>query len=325
MTLIENAPGGEKTTVPKTYVIPLSDGSTQDYWAKLLNLYTALGVPSPGQMLNGKISPAVSSNDLVITLKTSSDGTPSADDPVYININGTVRKVTAATTVTLAAGTNWMNLGGAELATIEQDLFMYAIWDSNSSIVAIAPARIPFGRLVSDFSTTSTDEKHLRNFTNYTSTDDVCVIGRFAATLSAGAGFTWSVPAYDNSNLIQEPITETRWLRWTSTPTGFSVNPTMVCRYKIVGDLLVWAMNPSITGTSNATTSTIMLPFTPAALSGFTNWSVGRGQDNGAECSPAFKITQNSSTMDVYKGPGQTVWTNTGTKFYGGQGFYKLQ
>ncbi len=236
MPVIESAPGGELTTITKTYAIPLSNGSNQDYWAKLLNLYTALGIPRVGQMLNGKISPAVSSNDLILSLKTASGGTPSADDPIYININGTVRKVTAATSITLADGTNWMNLGSTELATIEQDIFAYAVWDSSDSVVAIAPSRFPDGRVVSNFHATTTNEKHLGGYANFSGTDDVCLIGRFAATLSATAAFTWSVPAYTSENLIQEPIYNTRLLAfnpvWTNLVVG-TTGASSIYRYMI--------------------------------------------------------------------------------------------
>jgi len=73
--------------------------------------------------------------------------------------------------------------------------------------------------LVSDFSATTTNEKHLAGYSKFTTTDEVAVIGRFAATLSAGAGYTWSVPTYTAANLIQKPIYTTRRLTWLPTFT----------------------------------------------------------------------------------------------------------
>jgi hypothetical protein len=202
----------------------------------LMNASPVLLIPRHGQMLNGKISVSVSSNNLTLALKTSAGTDPSSTDKVYININGTVRTVTAATSCTLNAATNWFNAGGAELATKEVDYFAYAIWDSNSSVVAIAPARIPYGKLVSDFNSTSTNEKYIGNYANYTSTDDVAVLGRFAATLSAGAGYTWTVPTFTSSNLINMPIYETRLLSWAPAWTNLSVgNGTVAATYKILG------------------------------------------------------------------------------------------
>jgi hypothetical protein len=70
---------------------------------------------------------------------------------------------------------------------------------------------------VSDFSATTTNEKYIAGYSGFTTTDEVEVIGRFAATLSAGAGYTWTVPTFTAANLIQRPIYETRWLDWTPT------------------------------------------------------------------------------------------------------------
>ena len=186
--------------------------------ADLVNMLYQI-LPTPGMMFNGKLSPTVASNNLTVALKTAAGSDPSATDVVAININGTIRTVTAALSITLAAGTNWFNAGSSELATKEIDYFCYAVWDSNSSVVALAPARIPSGTLVSSFSSTTTNERYLGNYANYTSTDDVVIIGRFAATLSAGAGYTWTVPTYTHDNLIQAPVFETRRLDWTPTHT----------------------------------------------------------------------------------------------------------
>lgn len=222
-------------------------------------------IPLSGMMLNGKISLSVVSNDLVLAIKTWAGADPSASDPVYINIAGTVRTISAATSCTLPDGTNWFNAGSAELATKEIDYFAYAIWDSNSSVVAVAPARIPFGRLVSDFSATTTNEKHLGNYANYTTTDDVCVIGRFAATLSAGAGYTWTVPTFTSVNLILHPIYETRILDFVPQWTGLSVgNGTLTGKYQRIGRQthyqvrLEWGSSTSISGDVRVSTPTTM-------------------------------------------------------------------
>jgi hypothetical protein len=288
---------------------------------KVRAVYLAALAAPDGVLVNGKISPTVATNNLTLTILTADGSTPSSTNPVGVKINGTVRMITAATTCTLAAATSWMNLGAAEFATLEQDLFAYAVWDSNSSVVAVAPSRIPYGRLVSDFSATTTNEKHLGNYANYTATDDVVNIGRFAATLSAGVAYTWTVPTYTNLNLIQRPIYETRWLVWTPTLAGWSANPTVACAYKESMDGIFWNLHSTGVGTSNATTTTFTLPFTVTTTNSF---SVGRGQDNGAECAPTFRATASGNICDCFKGPGNTVWTNTGTKFLSGQGFFRI-
>lgn len=222
-----------------------------------------------GEMWNGKLSVTVTSNNLIVALKTAAGTDPTSTDFVLVKINGTVRTVTAALSITLAAATNWYNAGSAELAAKEIDYFMYAIWDSNSSVVAIAPARIPFGRAVSDFDETTTNAKYLGNYANYSATDDVAVIGRFAATLSAGAGYTWTVPTYTNVNLIQHPIYETRALTWTpaityvsgtTDPTSNTVN---TASYRVTGrDIRYRIKSTLVRGSGDRQYTVFSFPFT---------------------------------------------------------------
>lgn len=271
-----------------------------------------------------KFSVTVVSNDLVVTLQHSDGTNPTSTRPLYFRIGGTWRAVTTTTTITIADGTNWFNAGSVELGTKIVGYFVYTVWDSNSSVVALTIARIPYARVVSDFITTTTSERHCFNFTNFTSTDPVANIGYFEATLSlTGTGHLWTVPTFTNANLQPEPTFETGWLLWTPTPAGWSVNPTFTVFYKIEGTKLTWFV-VSAAGTSNATTATITLPFTSVNSSGLTSWSNGRGQDNAAECSPIFRVSSNASTLDAFKGPGTTAWTNSGTKFFSGEGFYRI-
>ena len=285
-------------------------------------------IPRPGMMLNGKLSVTVASNDLIVAIKTRAGTDPSPTDSVAININGTVRAVTAATSCTLADATNWMNLGASETATLENRLFVYAIWDSNSSVVAVAPSRIPYGRLVSDFSSTTTNEKYLGNYANYTSTDDVANIGAFSATLSAGAGYTWTVPTFTNANLIQEPCFETPWTTYVPTLTGFSANPTStIYQYKLImGEVFVRARQLTA-GTSNATTFTMTAPFTAMTLTnGIWSTTAAPAVDNGVlTTTPALvRVSSASATINVYKNTdgGTTGWTNVNGKVVG---YFQLQ
>lgn len=187
-----------------------------------LNLDTVYsGIKPPATtMYNGKFVPSVSSNNLTLSLKTFSGSDPSSSDPVYITIGNTVRKVTSSLSVTKNAGTNWFNSGSSELATNEIDYFIYAGYNSTDGVV-LGFSRIPYANIYSDFSTTTTSDKYcaISNITNASSGDDYVLIGRFAATLSAGAGYTWSVPTFNTKNLIQYPIYTTRPLLYTPTFT----------------------------------------------------------------------------------------------------------
>lgn len=169
-------------------------------------------------LINGKIVPSVASNNLTVAIKTLADTDPSATNPVGIWIGNTLRWITSSLSVTANAGTNWFNAGSSELATKEIDYFAYIGYNATDGVV-LGFSRIPYARLYSDFNTTTTNERYARisTITNAASGDNYVNIGRFAATLSAGAGYTWSVPSFTNANLIQEPVYETRWLEWLPT------------------------------------------------------------------------------------------------------------
>jgi hypothetical protein len=178
-----------------------------------------------GFLLNGKIVPTVASNNLTVAIKGLDGNNPSPTNPVYCRIGDTVRSITAALSVTKNAGTNWFNAGSAELATQEIDYFVYLGYNATDGVV-IGFARIPYGATYSTFSTTTTDERYaaISTISNAAATDCYEVVGRFAAILSAGAGYTWSVPTFNNYNLIQRPIYHTRSLVWTPT---YSANGSM--------------------------------------------------------------------------------------------------
>jgi hypothetical protein len=168
-------------------------------------------------LINGKIVPTVASNNLTVAIKTLTDTDPSATNPVGIWIGNNLRWITGALSVAANAGTNWLNLGSAELATKETDLFTFMQWNSTTSAVNILVSRLPYSRLMSDFTNSGTAEKGVFGIVNYNATDVVVNIGRFAATLSAGAGYTWTVPSFNATNLIQEPVYETRRLDYLPT------------------------------------------------------------------------------------------------------------
>lgn len=181
-----------------------------------------LSAPERGVMFNGKLVVTVASNNLTVALKTLGGSDPSTADPVYVRIGDTLRSVTSALSVTKNAATNWCNAGAAEHATKEIDYFVYLGYNATDGVV-IGFSRFPGAYSYDDFSTTTTNEKYcaISTIANAVATDYYEVVGRFAATLSAGAGYTWSVPTYTAKNLIQFPIRETRWLDWLPTYTGY--------------------------------------------------------------------------------------------------------
>lgn len=264
--------------------------------------------PGVGQMVNGRLLVTVSANDLVAALKGMDGNDPSATNPVYININGTVRTVTAATSFTLADGTNWFNAGSVELGTKEIDYFAYLVWDSNSSIVAISAARISHGTLVSDFSATTTNELHLANHANFTGTDDVVVIGRFAATLSlSGTAHLWTVPTFTNKNLIQRPIFKTRDLDWqpvysASGSMTFTTVTTTIAKYSVNFDrVTAWARGDGTTGGTANTQLELTLPFESRHIGTGAEPGYGSTTDAAASAARVFIIAGTPDEIAVTK------------------------
>ena len=220
-----------------------------------------------GTMYNGKIVPSVASNNLTVALKGMDGNDPSATNPVYIRIAGVIRTITSALSVTKNAATNWCNAGSSELASKEIDYFVYLGYNATDGVV-IGFSRIPYAALYSDFSTTTTAEKYcaISTIANAAAGDNYVNIGRFAATLSAGAGYTWTVPTFTANNLIQRPIYETRWLTYLSTVTWTagtapSGSPIITERYKIRGNLcLVDVSRYNYTAGATVTACTVTMP-----------------------------------------------------------------
>lgn len=223
-----------------------------------------------GFLINGKIVPSVSSNNLTVAIKGLDGNDPSGSNIVYVRIGDTVRQITSALSVTKNAGTNWFNSGQAGLATKERDYFVYLGYNATDG-VTLGFSTIPYATEYDDFSATTTNEKYaaISDISNAASGDDYELIGRFAATLSAGAGYTWSVPTFSNKNLIQRPIYETRWLDWVpayaTTGTSFTNAPaSTVSKYKVRGNDIYFRNVLTCNATSGGTggINVTQMPFT---------------------------------------------------------------
>jgi hypothetical protein len=287
-------------TVDTKLVTPkgLKDAGIVAYSASLTN-YSNLNAPE-GFLVNGKIVPSVASNNLTVAIKGMDGNDPSASNPVYCRIGDTVRTITSALSVTKNAGTNWFNSGSAELATKEIDYFVYLGYNATDGVV-VGFCRIPYATLYSEFSATTTNEKYcaISTITNAAAGDTYQNVGRFAATLSAGAGYTWTVPTFTSANLIQRPIYETRGLFYVPTMTGWSGTPTYEAQsYRIQGNTL--ELYVAINGTKTTGGDVLNLPFSLTAyrlvgglLATYHNGTAGLGlncTNNGAALN-STKIT----------------------------------
>lgn len=290
-------------------------GSPETQKIKLEKIFSLLNPPS-GFLINGKIVPSVTSNNLTVAIKGMDGNDPSATNPVYVRIGDTVRSITAALSVTKNAATNWCNAGSAGLATKEVDYFVYLGYNATDGVV-IGFSRIGYATEYDDFSATTTNEKYaaISTIANAAAGDDYVNIGRFAATLSAGAGYTWTVPTYTNKNLIQRPIYETRTLLFVPGFTGFSTNPTIsVATYKLIGNILTILFLQQTLGTSNANTFTLtQLPF--ACLSSQIFIAFAGAADNSANLTSPIRIDLATSILTMFSTiNNNNTWTTSGTK-----------
>jgi len=267
-----------------------------------------------GFLLNGKIVPSVSSNNLTVALKGLDGNDPSATNPIYIRIGDTVHSITSALSVTKNAGTNWFNAGSAELATKEIDYFVYLGYNATDGVV-IGFSRIPYATEYDDFSATAANEKYcaISTITNATAGDDYVNIGRFAATLSAGAGYTWTVPTFTNKNLIQRPIYKTRVLTWLPTCVGWTAAPAITYANYYLSDRTIFLRFRTDAGTSNSATTTLTSPVThtyEVAPMIIRALNAGTWVATGGAC----EISAGSNILILFTNAAAGDWTASGNK-----------
>lgn len=286
-------------------------------------------MPQSGGMRNGKISVTVAGGNITLALKTLAGANPSASDPVLVYVGGAWRAVTAALSVTRNAGTNWLNLGSAALATKEADLFARIGYNSIDG-VTIGFNRDPSACIYSNFSTTTTNEKHcaISTITNAAAGDEYVIIGRFAATLSAGAAYTWSVPTYTAANLIQHPIYETRWLDWqpaysASGSLTYTIVTTTVAKYMLSGPTLRHQVK--VTGTLGGTAHTTIfmtVPFDAAQVA--ANISIGTSWFGNAYTGySGIYASAGTPNLMAFEKVDASNFPNAGTLAISGSGAYQ--
>lgn len=311
-----------KTTPADADELGLIDSAASWVLKKVTVLALKLAVyagikPAEGTMWNGKISVTDTGSGINVALKTLSGADASSSDPIYITIAGAVRTITGALSVTKADGTNWCNAGSAELATKEIDYFVYLGYNSTDGVV-IGFSRIPGANSYDDFSTTTTNEKYcaISTITNAAATDYYEVIGRFAATLSAGAGYTWSVPTYTAKNLIQRPIYETKWITWQPTYSAsgsmtWTSITTDYARYKVVmNDLRIKISAGGTTGGTANTDLIYTIPFSSVNMVNQPHNISASVYESGWKGAVA-KIAINSNTINTQRYDGANFGLGT--------------
>jgi len=287
--------------------------------------FDAIYQPPQGYMINGKIS-VTDAAGITVAIKTLAGNDPSETDPVFVRIGDSVHMLITALSVAKADGTNWCNAGSAELATKEIDYFVYLGYNATDGVV-LGFSRYPGANQYSDFSVTTTNEKYcaISTITTAASTDYYEVIGRFAATLSAGAGYTWSVPTYTAINLIQRPIYETRFLSAVGVYSGngsmtYGTVTTSIYDYKITNNeiIVIHNHNGTVGGTLN-TQIRFVLPFSAIGNNLTENQSIIGNNQKGYVYR---KIDTSTKNLCVDESPSGNY--TAGASFHFGTFSYKI-
>lgn len=280
-------------------------------WEWLLLFWNAL------DFYKYSIVTSVASGNLTVALKNFEGNDPTATKPVKIQIGGVIRTITSALSLTKVSWTSYLNLGSAELATKETDLFVYLRWDTGANAVCLDVSRIPYATRTGDFTQNDTGEKwyFVSSFAWSAVTDVEVNIWRFNATLSAG--LAWSIPA--TSVIINRPIYETRVLQWGSQ-TGWTAN-NLLFYYKIRYDSLEFSFDAN--GTSNSTSSYITLPFSAKTIMAH-DFALGLTYDNWVDLTTPWRADLYGATCNLYKNSAYWAWTASGAKIIRWQGHYYI-
>ena len=267
-----------------------------------LELFLLSATPS-GTMWNGKLSVSASSDDLTVSLLNNAGNAPSSTDPVYVNINGTVRQVAAALSITSTggAGNNYFNSGSSELATLAVPYFVYLIWDSNSSAVGLTFGRKPHYRIAAAGMSTPESENYIWQYSGFTAGDDMANIGYFEAILSA-TPYNWTVPTFTNDNLRHEPTFESQVMTYVPAVTIITVGSgTLSGQYKISGSSMR-GHSAFLFGSGSAMGSgapTFSLPMTTIDPTLDISTSTGNILDNGTTRYPTY-VELSGAIVTVY-------------------------
>ncbi len=131
----------------------------------------------------------------------------------------------------------------------------------------------------------------------------------FFAVLPAGTNWYFLSPL--NMFTWQDITAQCTFTGWSS----YTVQKVFACK---CGSVIF--IRYHVTGTSNSTSTNIILPYT-AANDGSNQRSVCRVTNNGTVSNTMgmVQLTPNSAQMDFYRDQNSTAWTNSGSKSVSGQ------
>lgn len=176
-------------------------------------------VDSDGGVLNGRVNATVSSGNLTVSIVRPDGSSATSSSPIYVKINGLVRQVTSALSVTINGGLdNWGQIAsGLRPASGSNriDLFVWAIWNSTTSQVQIGVSRV-YRFNVNFYTSTPADVFYLATNASFPPTGSTMeVVGRITAHINSAGSFT-SV----DSHIYNGRIDNTLHREYNPTVTG---------------------------------------------------------------------------------------------------------
>lgn len=303
---IENRPGFEYDEDKKSYFFAEDFQILADNITAIENVFQF----RDGTMINGRIYPTVSGNNLTLAIKTLSGDNPSVDDPVIFYINGVRRVLTTTLSVTLVAGYDWFSRGALRFQNLEQDYFAYVGYNATDGLtigVAILPNATKYG----DFSTTYnyTPYCKISTITHANSSDKYCVIGRFSATLSNT--FNWTI----GSDVINHPIFESKVRAYVAqSPSGAQISGIDTALYQIRYNCIKMWVSLYNRTIGAGSTLYILLPSNSSAISLVSiNYALRVGTTwQGSNVYSDLS----SGIVQVFKDYARTAWAGTETGIY---------
>lgn len=135
------------------------------------------------------------------------------------------------------------------------------------------------------------------------------------AIASVTVGEIVAVLRWGNDLLVLPMQSGPTWQNWTPTLTGWSADPAGgLYRYAQIGKVVICKIRQPNSGTSNATTKTMLAPVLSANVSSMFWRGFGQGIDNGTTLTGPITayIGANSTTIEFRSNFADATWTASG-------------
>jgi hypothetical protein len=113
---------------------------------------------------------------------------------------------------------------------------------------------------------------------------------------------------------------------WVPTFAGFTVNPTAISRYQVIGKTCFWRIGTTVHGTGSGTSpsgTSFTVPFTSSADGGQSG--VLRTLNQSTQAVGVWSLPAGSNVCTVYRDPTLIlVWTDAQNRSFSGCGQFEI-